>query len=71
MKAEKMCFDCGKSISFVDFCNDNPSMTKTRAEDLWKDTLLSICCFQCFFRRPEKPFKINKRFYRYHSKFRR
>ena len=71
MKGEKKCFDCGKSISFGDFCNDNPLMTKTRAVDLWDDSLLSICCFQCFFRRPEKPFKINKQFYRYLSMFRK
>lgn len=71
MKGEKKCFDCGKSISFIDFCNDNPTMTKSRAELLWEDSYLSICCFQCFFKREEKPFKINKRFYRYKGKYRR
>jgi len=71
MIGEKTCFDCGKSISFIDFCNDNSTMTKTRAKDLWDDNLLSICCFQCFFRRPEKPYKINKRFNSYNSRVRK
>lgn len=71
MNEMRKCFDCGESIFFGEFCNDNPSMPKERAEDLWGDSLLSICCIQCFFRRPEKPFKKNMSFYRFHSRFRK
>lgn len=57
----KKCFDCGKILTFQEFCRNNPSLTIKKALDLWEDPVLSLYCPNCFFNRPEKPFKIKRR----------
>jgi len=65
----KKCADCGKSIAFSEFCRDNPSFTKERAQNLWNDSMISIFCPNCYFNRPEKPFKTKRGNFNYNSRF--
>ena len=57
----KNCCDCGKEMTFQEFCRDNPSLQTGKAFELWEDTLISAYCPNCFLNRYEKPFKIKKR----------
>jgi hypothetical protein len=68
---DKKCADCGKSISFLDLLRDNPSLSKCRAIDLWNDSMISIFCPDCYFNRPEKPFKTRRGYFEYNIRFRR
>jgi len=67
----KKCADCGKFIVFSEFCRDNPSFSKQRAKDLWDDPMINIYCPECFFNRPEKPFKKKRGYHYYQLKFKR
>ncbi len=68
---DKTCEDCGKIISFSDFLRDNPSISKLRAKNLWKDSMISIFCPECYFNLPERPFKVKRAYFRYNSRFRK
>lgn len=59
--ADKKCCDCGKKIIFEEFCRDNPWLQSRKAFELWEDPLIAAYCPNCFFNRPEKPFKMKKR----------
>lgn len=67
---DRKCADCGNTISFLEFLRDNPSISIVRAKDLWNDSLISIFCPDCYFNRPEKPFKIKRGYFKYHLRFR-
>jgi len=67
----KKCADCGKSISFLEFLRDNPSFSQVRGEDLWKDSMISKFCPDCYFNSPEKPFKTKRGYFNYNKRFRR
>ena len=69
-KSEKNCIDCGKLITFETFCKENPSISLGNAEELWENPLISVYCYDCFFKRPEKPFKKRTRYYKYVRMFR-
>ena len=66
--SSKNCCDCGKLLSFHEFCRINPSLSDKRALDLWENPLISPYCPLCFFNRKEKPFKRKHREYSYHFK---
>ena len=68
LPSSKNCCDCGKLLSFHEFCSDNPSLSNKRALDLWENPLITPYCPTCFFNRKEKPFKRNRREYSYHFK---
>ena len=57
----KKCCDCGKKLTFQEFCRNNPSLLSKRAYQLWEDPLITPYCPNCFFQRPEKPFKLKRR----------
>ena len=57
----KSCIDCGKRISFQEFCEINPSLKEKQAESLYFNPIISIYCPKCYFERPEKPFKKKRR----------
>jgi hypothetical protein len=57
----KHCCDCGKEMTFQEFCRDNPSLHIGKALELWEDSLITTYCPNCFFNRNEKPFKFKKR----------
>jgi len=67
---EKKCDDCNKSLTFEDFWQINPSFTEKQAQEFWNDPMVLIYCPDCYFNRPEKPFKIKRGYYNYSSKFR-
>jgi len=57
----KNCIDCGKQISFERFRDLNPSLSEDSASELWKNPLISVYCHDCFFTRPERPYKKRRR----------
>lgn len=57
----KKCCDCGKKLTFQEFCRNNPSLPSKRACKFWEDPLITPYCPNCFFNRPEKPFKVKRR----------
>ena len=63
--SSKNCCDCGKLLSFHEFCRINPSLNNKRAQDLWENPLITPYCPLCFFNRKEKPFKRKRREYSY------
>ncbi|MFW9882636.1 MAG: hypothetical protein ACFFG0_56965 [Candidatus Thorarchaeota archaeon] len=65
----KKCADCGKSITFSEFCINNPSFSEEIARDLWNDSMISIYCPECYFNRPEKPFKQKRGYFNYRIRF--
>ena len=67
----KKCADCGKLISFSEFKRDNPSFKMERAKELWNDFMISIFCPECYFNRPEKPFKTKRGHFNYYRRFRK
>ena len=56
----KNCIDCKKIISFEEFCRDNPLIAESTAREIWNNELFSIHCLDCFYNRPERPFKIRR-----------
>lgn len=68
LPSSKNCCDCGKLLSFHEFCCINPSLSNKRALDLWENPLITPYCPLCFFNRKEKPFKRKRREYSYHFK---
>ena len=68
LASSKNCCDCGKLLSFHEFCRINPSLSNKRALDLWENPLITPYCPLCFFNRKEKPFKRKRREYSYHFK---
>jgi hypothetical protein len=67
----KKCTDCGKIISFSEFLKDNPAFIINIAKDLWYDSMISIYCPECYFSRPEKPFKTKRGYFNYYRRFRK
>ncbi len=61
LASSKNCCDCGKLLSFHEFCRINPSLSDKRALDLWENPLITPYCPLCFFNRKEKPFKRKRR----------
>jgi hypothetical protein len=68
---EKRCDDCKKSLTFEEFRRINPSITEQQAQEFWNDPMILIYCPDCYFKRPEKPFKAKRGYYNYSSRFRR
>jgi len=66
----KICVDCGKLISYSEFLRDNPSISELRAKDLWNDSMITVFCPDCYFNRPEKPFKVKRGYFNYYGKSR-
>lgn len=59
----KKCGDCGQLIPFHIFLRDNPTISKSRAQELWNDPFIIAYCPQCFLNRPEKPYRRRRRYY--------
>ena len=59
----KNCCDCGLSIPFSQFRENHPSLSKFHAKKLYEDPLMAIYCPNCYFQRPEKPYKKKGRQY--------
>ena len=59
----KKCCDCGLSIPFAHFKAINPSLSLLDAKDLYENPLIDVYCPNCFFQRPEKPYKKKRRSY--------
>lgn len=57
----KKCIDCGRRMKFQEFFNQNPSLTLINAQKLWDDPLITAYCPECYFNRPEKPYKTRFR----------
>ena len=68
---EKKCADCNRLITFKDFCSVNPSISYQRAEKFWEDSLFLIYCPECYFNRPERPFKLKRGYFNYYSRIKR
>jgi len=51
------CADCQKIITFEEFCRDHPLMSKPTAKMFWNNKIFSIYCPNCFYNRPECPYK--------------
>ncbi|TFG30175.1 MAG: hypothetical protein EU532_01685 [Promethearchaeota archaeon] len=64
---DKKCCDCGKEITFQEFCRDNPWLQRREAYELWENPHIATYCLNCFFNRPEKPFRVKKRVKNYYS----
>lgn len=63
---QQACIDCGKFMSFEVFRRDNPTLTFRRAQELWRFPFIEKYCPDCYFKRPEKPYK-KKRIRRWKS----
>ncbi|KKL75174.1 hypothetical protein LCGC14_2057530 [marine sediment metagenome] len=61
-KARK-CGDCEKKIQFQEFLRENPSIDNERGRELFEDPIITVYCTECFLKRPERPFKTNRRYY--------
>jgi len=66
---DRNCVDCQKVITFEEFCRDNPLLNESAAKEIWNNKLFSIHCPDCFYNRPERPFKIRRERHRpyYHK----
>ena len=67
---DKKCVDCGRIITFEDFCRINPFFSLKCANELWNNPLITPYCSKCYFNRPEKPFKLRTRYYSFYNRFR-
>ena len=61
----KSCCDCGLFIPFAHFKAINPSLSSQGAKGLYENPLIEIYCPNCYFQRPEKPYKKKRRSYHY------
>lgn len=59
----RKCGDCKKEIQFRDFLRDNPTIDDERGRDLFESPIITIYCTECFLKRPEKPYRTNRRYY--------
>ncbi|KKN57275.1 hypothetical protein LCGC14_0564030 [marine sediment metagenome] len=59
----RKCGDCEKEIEFQDFLRDNPTIDNERGHALFESPIITIYCTECFLKRPEKPYKTNRRYY--------
>ncbi|MFX0042980.1 MAG: hypothetical protein ACFE8L_08720 [Candidatus Hodarchaeota archaeon] len=66
----KNCADCNQSLTFEEFCQINPSISRKMAKKFWNDTMILIYCPDCYFNRPERPFKKRRGYYYYSNRFR-
>jgi hypothetical protein len=64
----KCCVDCRKPINFKEFCQNNPALKSENAKALYYNPIISIYCSNCYFERPEKPFKLKRRDLSYYKK---
>ncbi|MFW9951134.1 MAG: hypothetical protein ACFFKA_13530 [Candidatus Thorarchaeota archaeon] len=70
IKSIKSCIDCGKPLQFKEFCENHPLLKTEYAKELYFNPIINIYCPNCYFERPEKPFKVRRRsFIYYHTKF--
>lgn len=65
---EKKCAGCNRVITFDDFRRINPSISLKRALFFWNDSMFLIYCSECYFKVPEKPFKLKKGYFIYHHR---
>ena len=54
-------------ISFQEFCRTNPAFNEKQALEIWKSSLITPYCAECYFSRPERPFR-RKRRHSYYSR---
>ncbi len=59
----RTCGDCKKEIQFHEFLRDNPTIDYERGCDLFDSQIITVYCTECFLKRPEKPYKTNRRYY--------
>ena len=59
----RTCGDCEKELTFEEFLRDNPSVNEERGRDLFESPIITVYCTECFLKRPEKPYKTNRRYY--------
>ncbi|TXT53574.1 MAG: hypothetical protein BAJALOKI2v1_910003 [Promethearchaeota archaeon] len=59
----QQCCDCGVKLSFEDFRRIHPSLSEEKAKGLWEISFVKKYCPECFFNRPEKPFRKRRRYY--------
>ena len=67
---EKKCADCNQTLTYEEFCQINPSLSREKAQEYWNDSTILIFCPDCYFKLPEKPFKSKRGYYNYFSRFR-
>jgi len=65
MKKVRQCVNCHKPMNFKEFCRDNPSLSKKRANEFWNNQIFSLHCPNCFFTHSEKLFKIKRGYQRF------
>ncbi|KKL20492.1 hypothetical protein LCGC14_2454910 [marine sediment metagenome] len=66
----RKCGDCKKEIQFQEFLRENPSIDKERGLGIFDDPFMTVYCTDCFLKRPEKPYKTNRRYY-YQRRFKK
>ena len=66
----RKCGDCQKEIQFQEFLRENPTIDNERGHDLFESPIITVYCTECFLKRPEKPYKPNRRYY-YRKRLRR
>ncbi len=66
----RKCGDCQKEIQFQEFLRENPTIDNERGQDLFESPIITVYCTECFLKRPEKPYKPNRRYY-YRKRLRR
>ncbi|HEC38027.1 hypothetical protein LCGC14_0847760 [marine sediment metagenome] len=59
----RKCGDCEKEIPFQGFLRENPTIDNERGRDLFDSPIITVYCTECFLKRPEKPYKTNRRYY--------
>lgn len=65
INSKRKCADCNHSLTFNEFCRINPSISLKRAVEFWNDSMYLLFCPECYFNRPERPFRIKRRYYKY------
>jgi hypothetical protein len=63
----KNCCDCGMVLSFEQFRQNHPSLSKARLRSLWEDPLINIYCPACYFNRIERPYKRKRRDFQWYQ----
>ena len=58
----KHCCDCNLPIPFAHFMAMHPFLSKLDAKELYENPLIGVYCPNCYFQRPEKPYKKRRRY---------
>jgi uncharacterized protein YlaI len=59
----KKCYDCGLRINFNHFKAMHPALSIEDAKELFNNPLVVVYCPNCFFHRPERPYRKRGSFY--------